>query len=445
MNTDDQIKLAQAQLIQHTAEQMGIDVNTLSTEDLAKFASHVLAEAGASEEERELETKVAEADALGRMMARSFLAEQEKIAQDAGLPAYADNYDLSYGTGARRGALVGGLAGGLSGLAAGYPVARALGANPGQALLAGSLPGLGAAASGALTGAAVGAGVQAARRALMKRYPLTEEELGNPVEQKVASALGNIQNFWAMKIAEEMAEEEAKEEEASAEGEEEAAEEAMAEEEAKEAMFHLANALYAHGKVKTAGAVTKALFQSPGTDYLTRKRLAKMGYSPTEASDLVQQYSTGPSMRQAVLGAASQHAMRSIGDVIAGDRTSPVRAGLGIGVGTVGGLGLNSAVQSKFLADRINAQALNDQAIAEAAKQASAEFAKLAEARAAEIMAANGIHPETFQRIAPTNVKIAHVVTPDHVGTYQEKVAAAQFNEHLNAAAVHILQSIGLV
>jgi hypothetical protein len=79
------------------------------------------------------------------------------------------------------------------------------------------------------------------------------------------------------------------------------------------------------------------------------------------------------------------------------------------------------------------------------AKVAGYEFAKLAEARAAEIMAANGIHPETFEAIEPAYVKIAHVVTPDDVYTYEEKVAALEFNQELDAAAAHILNSLGLV
>jgi hypothetical protein len=79
------------------------------------------------------------------------------------------------------------------------------------------------------------------------------------------------------------------------------------------------------------------------------------------------------------------------------------------------------------------------------AKVAGYEFAKLAEARAAEIMAANGIHPETFESIEPVSVKIANVVTPDDVFTYEEKVAALEFNNELNTAATHILSELGLV
>ena len=79
------------------------------------------------------------------------------------------------------------------------------------------------------------------------------------------------------------------------------------------------------------------------------------------------------------------------------------------------------------------------------AKVAGYEFAKLAEARAAEIMAANGIHPETFEAIEPVAVKIAHVATPEDFYTYEEKVASYEFNQELDAAAAHILNSLGLV
>jgi hypothetical protein len=60
-------------------------------------------------------------------------------------------------------------------------------------------------------------------------------------------------------------------------------------------------------------------------------------------------------------------------------------------------------------------------------------------------MAANGIHPETFESIEPVSVKIANVVTPDDVFTYEEKVAALEFNNELNTAATHILSELGLV
>jgi hypothetical protein len=80
----------------------------------------------------------------------------------------------------------------------------------------------------------------------------------------------------------------------------------------------------------------------------------------------------------------------------------------------------------------------------EEAKVAGYEFAKLAEARAAEIMVENGIHPETFEAIQPAYVKIANVITPDDVYTYEDKVAALEFNQELNAAASHILVSLGL-
>lgn len=440
MNTDDQIKLAQAQLIQHTAEQMGIDVNTLSTEDLAKFASHVLAEAGTSQAEQELETKVAEADALGRLMARSFVEEQAKVAQEE----MAAQEMPGYGRAALRGAAAGALGGGL--LNAG--LGAALGHYGPSAGLPGDVYGVGG--KGALYGAGVGGGVGAIQgaalgatlglgRAALQRRAIAAQQAAAaaPVEEKVASAMGDIQNFWAMKIAEEM-EEESAAEEAAMENEsakQEAEEEAAAEDEAKEAMYHLAQALHANGRTKTAGVITKALFQPLGTDLTAEHVLRSKGYTPEQAADIVDRGSTGPTLAQGVLG--------HVGGGLVGGIAAPLALGLtgnpymGQAASLLGSHATNVAIQSKMLADRLHKQ--------EAAKQAAYEFAKLAEARAAEIMAANGIHPATLEPIAPSNVKIAHVVTPDAVHSYAEKVAAAQFNEQLDSAALHILKSIGFV
>jgi hypothetical protein len=102
-------------------------------------------------------------------------------------------------------------------------------------------------------------------------------------------------------------------------------------------------------------------------------------------------------------------------------------------LGAAGGLGLAGYGAYKALGGGDNEY-----------KTAGYEFAKLAEERAAEIMLANGIDPQTFESVYPTEVKIAHVVTPDDVWTYEEKIAAAEFNEQLDEAALHILESIGL-
>ena len=550
MNTDDQIKLAQAQLIQHTAEQMGIDVNTLSTEDLAKFASHVLAEAGTSQAEQELETKVAEADALGRLMARSFVEEQAKVAQEE----MAAQEMPGYGRAALRGAAMGALGGGLlqGGLGA------ALGHYGPSAGLPGDVFGVGgkgalygagvAGGAGAIQGAALGATLGLGRAALQRRAIAAQQAAAAaPVEEKVASAMGDIQNFWAMKIAEEMEEESAAEEAAmeNESAEQEAEEEAAAEDEAKEAMLHLAQALHANGRTKTAGALLTKLAQEEmaaqempgyGRAALRGAALGALGgglanaglgaalghYAPAgfpgDPLGVSGQGALQGALRGGGAGAAIGAGLGTMGslartalqrraiakqqeaakqaayefaklaeeEMVAREMPSYTRntlQGIGLGgmLGGIGGVGYGlmeggginpisgvlaagrgitgaaaggalgglaglgaTAIQRKRLgagvvpADRIIIQQ-------EAAKQAAYDFAKLAEARAAEIMAANGIHPATLESIAPSNVKIAHVVTPDAVHSYEEKVAAAQFNEQLDSAALHILKSIGFV
>lgn len=71
------------------------------------------------------------------------------------------------------------------------------------------------------------------------------------------------------------------------------------------------------------------------------------------------------------------------------------------------------------------------------------EFAKLAEARAAEILAANGIHPETFEQIEPTAIKIAEFPTPEDCQSWESKLAMKSYNDLLNDSALTILQSLG--
>lgn len=71
------------------------------------------------------------------------------------------------------------------------------------------------------------------------------------------------------------------------------------------------------------------------------------------------------------------------------------------------------------------------------------EFAKLAEYRAAEILAANGIHPETFEEIEPTAIKLAEFPSVEDCNSWEAKMAMKVYNDHLNASAVAILESLG--
>lgn len=83
--SDDMVKEAQAELIESVADEAGVDLNTLSDDELDKFAEYVLTPEGAEEH---LDPNLATADAMGRQMAHSFIDEQEKLAYYTGDSMY---------------------------------------------------------------------------------------------------------------------------------------------------------------------------------------------------------------------------------------------------------------------------------------------------------------------------------------------------------------------
>jgi hypothetical protein len=75
--SDEQIKEAQAELIEAVADEAGINLNELDDGELDKFAEYCLTPEGA---EQHLDPNLATADAMGRQMAHSYADEQIKIA-----------------------------------------------------------------------------------------------------------------------------------------------------------------------------------------------------------------------------------------------------------------------------------------------------------------------------------------------------------------------------
>lgn len=70
------------------------------------------------------------------------------------------------------------------------------------------------------------------------------------------------------------------------------------------------------------------------------------------------------------------------------------------------------------------------------------EFAKEAEFRAAEILLANGIDPTDFSQCEPENVKIASFPGVEYASDEYEAAALEEYNEMLDAAAMHIIDSL---
>jgi hypothetical protein len=82
------------------------------------------------------------------------------------------------------------------------------------------------------------------------------------------------------------------------------------------------------------------------------------------------------------------------------------------------------------------------EAAAYAVAHSPEEFAKEAEFRAAEILLANGVDPATLEQVYPENVKIASFPTPDDAISYREAAILEEYNDMLNAAAMHIIENL---
>lgn len=70
------------------------------------------------------------------------------------------------------------------------------------------------------------------------------------------------------------------------------------------------------------------------------------------------------------------------------------------------------------------------------------EFAKEAELRAAEILLENGVHPETFEDVYPESVKLASFPEPEDAIDDYEYEELLDYNDLLDEAALHIIDSI---
>lgn len=70
------------------------------------------------------------------------------------------------------------------------------------------------------------------------------------------------------------------------------------------------------------------------------------------------------------------------------------------------------------------------------------EFAKEAELRAAEILLANGIDPTDFSECYPESVKIASFPGVEYACDEYEAAALEEYNDMLDAAAMHIIDSL---
>lgn len=83
---DEQVKLAQAEFVEHAALEAGIDIDTLNDDELSKFAEYVLDNNMSDEQQYSnlTQEQAFEADEMGRLMAHSYADELNKIASYEG-------------------------------------------------------------------------------------------------------------------------------------------------------------------------------------------------------------------------------------------------------------------------------------------------------------------------------------------------------------------------
>lgn len=119
-------------------------------------------------------------------------------------------------------------------------------------------------------------------------------------------------------------------------------------------------------------------------------------------------------------------------------------AGTAAGLGALGYGGYRLATRNKdHEAEKISMYLdAGYEAAAYAVAHSPEEFAKEAEFRAAEILLANGIDPASLTNVYPENVKIASFPGVEDAVDDDEAAVLAHYNELLDAAALHIVDQI---
>jgi len=452
--SNDQIKLAQAELIQQVAEQNGIDVSTMSDHELAKFAGYVLSQ---MEEPVENE-KLAEAEAMGRHMARAYVDEQMKIAQ------VQEAYTVQ------------------------EKVAEAMNdaAQYWEIKLADEMEGAMPPSSRGKNGPALGGGetkaTGGAARTFGSRAGNLVKDVSGYTNFKSRAALGKIIEGHAAHVPTDATEAAALAKHVEklkgmrsmelAKGLGKAGLTAAA----VGGLGYGAYRLAGGGEKQAAYDLVKEAAEDLKSGDPTRMQQAgaKLKAAGSWVADKAKNYSGYSDIREGLAGRRGADASRilmhgaaenAMADYAAAGINTPMKPDIARFTGLSNEVEQLKSLSNRSLLKGVGKAGLTAAALGAAGygayrlagggeKKASiafldsitpTDFAKLAEARAAEIMAYNGINPETLEACEPTAIKLAGVPMADEVGDWDEKVAANAFNEELNAAALHILSNLGLV
>ncbi len=344
-NSVDNVKIAQAQLVTQVAEEAGIDINSMSDVELAKFASHVL---NAQQKDNGNMNKVAEAEVMGRVMARAYVDEQMKIASALETGNWAGLEDVA-------------------------PMFQA-----------------------------------------------------RQVQTKVASATSEIAQEWfevkeaakKKKVVDNIAAE-------AADGR-------------RTTQINAGTSMFRDSKPQ----VDKRSFGEKAKEFggkVLRGARNMTGYDDIRQG--LEFRSSANAFGDAKnLSAAEKKSLENLRS----SAKSKLLWGAGKATGTAAALGGLSYGAYRLAGGGSEKKSSFEKEAALQYVEAldPVEFAKLAELRAAEILAANGIHPETFEEIEPTAIKLAEFPSVDDCYTWQGRVEMAQYNEMLDNAAQHIINSL---
>tara|TARA_B100000214_G_scaffold358953_1_gene319914 strand:- start:247 stop:1317 length:1071 start_codon:yes stop_codon:yes gene_type:complete len=337
---EEEIKLAQVELVEAVAAEAGVDLNELDDQELAKFAEYVLSDEDELYDNADLQEdayaqeKLAEADMMGRQMARSYMDElqQQTISQgDTGM------------------------------------------------------------------------------------Y--------NDTQEKIASAMQDVAEAWHFeKIAKE-----------------------------KKDNTVRNTALGAVGTGALAGGAAYGLgrmSQNKLTEALARRQKYMDGtfkQLPSSSTALATKTDVRKAIRDSKIMKGMDEAVEAARDSRFINMSPGRAAAIGGGAALLGGGAAYLASRSKKKKQQKKTAALLDygyEALAIADLYEPEEFAKEAEFRAAEILAANGIHPETFEEIHPEEIKLASFPGVEEAIDQHEAEALLEYNEMLDTAALHIIDEL---
>lgn len=401
---EEEIKLAQVELVEAVAAESGVDLNELDDQELAKFAEYVLSDEDelVDEEEAYAQEKLAEADMMGRQMARSYIDELSEIQGDTDMD-YEDNTQVK-------------IASAMQDVAEAWEMQKL--AEEDNAGRNAAMAGLGA---GALAGGAAYGARAYGRRALQKHddaFLAYGQERAKGLKKLLTSA-GEKTDSKGKKFRT-----------GSIEGRLAMAKKKLEQNRQAQATGrkHFGGSAKANARLQQRGAKLENI----------------IGRVQQQKADAIKKYESGAehlkkldTMRKAraeEAGSFRRH-LRGL--------SGAQMAGIGAGAAALGAGG--AYLMSRKKKQQKKTAALLDygyEALAIADLYGPEEFAKEAELRAAEILAANGVHPETFEEIQPEEIKLASFPGVEDAIDNDEAEALLEYNEMLDTAALHIIDEL---